>query len=231
MPSGTHAPQLGEPRLHHTAVYVERQKVPAVFFSPSSWQNAPINLSFHLMSPVQSICNLSNGGVFIWYAGTHPSNDSKREQLSLNLLSSITHTVYLLKSTCSAMQSQHQFLKWSAIFWKVNILKIGGKEDVLIFGIYQNANPKEERHQRNEHQIPNKILSGTNTVSNKSQIIQFLMGLIHVFPHQANTWLECYPNRAKVLYEKVCDLQVVCSISRHNLCSGHLRFTIISHLL
>lgn len=73
----------------------------------------------------------------------------------------------------------------------MNILKIGGKEDVLIFGIYQNANPKEKRHQRNEHQTPNKILSGTNTVSNKSQIIQFLMGLIHVFPHQADTWLEC----------------------------------------
>lgn len=50
-------------------------------------------------------------------------------RLTVTLLTPYPHTTYLLKSTCSAMQSPCCFLELSAIFQKRSILEYGGKED------------------------------------------------------------------------------------------------------
>lgn len=70
VPTGTGAPQVGNSRLQHTAIYIQKQQIPAMYFTPLSWQNVPISSSspppplfFFPISPVQSILNLSNWGV------------------------------------------------------------------------------------------------------------------------------------------------------------------------
>lgn len=126
VPTGTWAPQVGKPRLQHTAIYIQKQQIPAMYFTPSSWQNVPISSSFFFfpsISPVQSILNLSNWGVLIQYAGIHPSNYIKTDRHSLNPLS--THyisvkvnmlccakSVLFFRIKCYISKKEHSGIRW-----------------------------------------------------------------------------------------------------------------------